>query len=71
MTACKQSTPSSEGFREWIPVRERLPEQDGQYATLVKPVLGDAFEKVQGYKRQEHSFISGWQFMPVTHWRSA
>lgn len=57
-------------YREWIPVRERLPEHDGNYATLVKPLLDDEpYERVQRYTRQDHPAISGWQHAPTTHWR--
>jgi hypothetical protein len=56
-------------YREWIPVRERLPEQAGTYATLVKPLLGEPYEQVQNYTPQDHPAISGWKHMPVTHWR--
>lgn len=56
--------------REWIPVRERLPEQDGEYETLVKPLLEETSYPVkQRYTRQAHPAISGFQHMPVTHWR--
>lgn len=62
---------SSDGFREWIPVRERLPDVDGMYETLIKPLLEDkSYAKVQQYTKQQHPAISGFQHMPVTHWRA-
>ena len=57
-------------FREWVPVGESLPAQDGLYSTLIKPILGKPFEKDQRYTKQANSAISGWQHMPVTHWRA-
>lgn len=57
-------------YREWIPVRERLPEIAGRYATLVKPLLeDDSFEQVQLYTPMAHRQISGWQYARTTHWR--
>ena len=57
-------------FREWIPVSERLPEADGEYETLIKPLLEDEpFAKVQRYEKQAHPAINGWQQAPTTHWR--
>ena len=57
-------------YHEWIPVRERVPDADGDYATLIKPLLEDEpFERVQRYTKQAHPAISGFRYMPVTHWR--
>ena len=48
-------------FREWIPVHESLPAQDGIYATRIKPLLGgEPVEKAQHFKAQVHPSISGW-----------
>lgn len=59
-----------EAVREWIPVRERLPEVDGEYETLVKPLLEEQhFEQVQRYTKQAHPAITGWTINRVTHWR--
>lgn len=58
-------------YGEWIPVAERLPEVDGAYETQIKPLLEDErIVKVQRYTKQAHPAISGWQHMPVTHWRA-
>lgn len=58
-------------FREWVPVRERLPDQDGLYDTMIKPLLGsEHVGKAQHFKAHAHPAISGWEHMPVTHWRT-
>lgn len=57
-------------YVEWIPVRERLPDQDGVYDTMVLPLLeSEPHEQRQRYERQEHPAINGWQFAHTTHWR--
>lgn len=62
---------ANDTYREWIPVRERLPEIAGRYTTLVKPLLeDDSFEQVQLYTPMAHRQISGWQYARTTHWRS-
>lgn len=58
--------------REWIPVSERLPEVEGIYATLVKPLLDpEPYEQHQKYTPMAHPGISGWQYGQTTHWRSS
>lgn len=58
-------------YREWIPVKERLPAQAGRYATLVLPLLdSEPYEQMQSYTPQAHPAFSGWQYNPTTHWRT-
>lgn len=65
-----RATPHGDAYREWIPVRERLPTEPGIYLTLVKPLLEDTpYEQEQRYTPQPHRAISGWQYAPTTHWR--
>lgn len=68
----KQNSPLNGGaYREWIPVRERLPVEAGTYATLVKPLLDpEPYEREQRYTPQAHPAISGWQWGQTTHWRT-
>jgi hypothetical protein len=66
----RDSLPQSRSGREWIPVREAMPAVNGKYETLIKPILGEPFEKVQRYEKQAHPAFSGWRYMPVTHWRA-
>lgn len=51
-------------------MREALPQQDGMYETLIKPILGEPFERVQRYEKQAHPAINGWTHARVTHWRA-
>ena len=64
------STPSGIVYEEWIPVRERLPEQTGRYITLVTALLdNERIIRIQHYAPSEHPEISGWQYARTTHWR--
>lgn len=53
----------------WIPVSERLPENNGHYWTEVAPMFGSPFVVMQRYSKQNHIFISGWEKSKVTHWK--
>lgn len=58
-------------YAEWIPVKELLPNLEGVYWTLVKPLLEDeSYEQRQKYTPQAHPAVSGWQYAPTTHWRA-
>lgn len=57
-------------YREWIPVGERLPDQEGVYDTLVKCLLDDeVVAQAQRYTLQAHPAINPWQYGRTTHWR--
>lgn len=57
-------------YREWIPCRERMPDLEGVYDTLVAPLLEDGVvEQRQRYTRHAHPAINPWQYGRTTHWK--
>lgn len=54
---------------QWIPVGERLPDVDGDYLVVSKPLLEDCgYVYSATFEKPKHTSFNPWSMSGVTHW---